>query len=93
MRRLISCGVLSLDLLGSPGFYQEAKTVLELFGWRNWLEKHSSDIWNLVPLCLMWCVLKELNKHTFEDVESSVIRYLLHLLALCLIGLMRGTYV
>lgn len=92
-RRLISCGILSLDLLGSLGFYQEAKTVLELFGRRNWLGEHSLDIWNLVPLCLMWCVLKEHNKHTFEDVETSVIRYLLHLLALCLIGLGRGTYV
>ena len=25
-----------------------------LFGWWNWLEKHLSHIWNLVPLCLLW---------------------------------------
>lgn len=24
-----------------------------LFGWRNWFGKHSSDIWNVVPFCLM----------------------------------------
>ena len=27
-----------------------------LFGWWNWLGKHLLDIWNLVPLCLMWCI-------------------------------------
>ena len=27
-----------------------------LFSWWNWLGKHSSNIWNLVPLCLMWCI-------------------------------------
>ena len=25
-----------------------------LFGWWNWLRKHSSSIWNLTPLCLIW---------------------------------------
>ena len=27
-----------------------------LFGWWNWLGKHSSSVWNLAPLCLMWCL-------------------------------------
>jgi hypothetical protein len=28
-------------------------TVADLFfGWWSWLGKHSSDIWNIVPLCL-----------------------------------------
>ena len=39
-----------------------------------WMEelvgKHSSDIWNLIPLCLIWCIWRELNSHTFEDAES-----------------------
>ena len=26
------------------------------FGWWNWLGKHFSSIWNLAPLCLMWCL-------------------------------------
>ena len=27
-----------------------------LFGWWNWPGKHSSSIWNLGLLCLMWCL-------------------------------------
>ena len=30
-----------------------------LFGWWNWLGKHSSSIWNLAPLCLTWCIWRE----------------------------------
>ena len=30
-----------------------------LFGWWNWLGKHSSSIWNLAPLCIMWCLWRE----------------------------------
>ena len=33
-----------------------------LFGWWNWLEKHSSQIWNLVPLCILWYLWKERNQ-------------------------------
>ena len=32
-----------------------------LFSWWNWLGKHSSYIWNLVPLCSMWCIWRECN--------------------------------
>ena len=42
-----------------------------LFGWWNWFGKHSSSIWNLVLLCLMWCIWRERNWQTFEDIESS----------------------
>ena len=40
-----------------------------LFGQWNWLGKHSSNIWNLVHLCLMWCIWKERNRQTFEDLD------------------------
>ena len=30
-----------------------------LFGWWNWLGKHSFSIWNLASLCLMWCLWRE----------------------------------
>ena len=30
-----------------------------LFCWRNWLGKYRSNIWNLVPSCLMWIVWTE----------------------------------
>ena len=38
-----------------------------LFSWRNWLGKLGSDIWNMVPACLMWLVWKEKNSRTFFD--------------------------
>ena len=41
------------------------------FGWWNWLGKHSSSIWNLALLCLMWCIWRESNWRTFEEMESS----------------------
>ena len=39
-----------------------------LFGWWNWPRKHLSSIWNLAPLCLMWCLW---NRRMFEDMDSS----------------------
>ena len=42
-----------------------------IFGWWNWLGKYSSQIWNLVPLCILWCIWKEWNQRTFEDLDSS----------------------
>jgi hypothetical protein len=43
-----------------------------LFGWWNWLGKHSSDIWNIVSLCLMWSLWRECNRCMFEDLERSM---------------------
>jgi hypothetical protein len=42
-----------------------------LFSWWNGLGKHASDIWNLIPLCLMWIVWLERNRRSFEDTSSS----------------------
>ena len=42
-----------------------------LFGRWNWPGKHVSSIWNIAPLCLMWCLWRERNMRTFEDMESS----------------------
>ena len=48
------------------------RSILDLFfGWRNWLGKHSSQIWNLVPLGILCCVWKERNRQTFEDLDST----------------------
>jgi hypothetical protein len=30
----------------------------------------NSDVWTLLPLCIMWTVWQERNRHSFEDVES-----------------------
>ena len=46
--------------------------VLELlFRWRNWFGRHQSGIWNLIPHCLMWTVLRERNSRTFDDKRKS----------------------
>ena len=41
-----------------------------VFCWSNWLGKFSSDIWNMVPCCLMWVVWMERNRHSFEAIEK-----------------------
>jgi hypothetical protein len=42
-----------------------------LFGWWNLLGKHTSEIWNLIPPCLLWTVWRERNCRIFEDTEKS----------------------
>ena len=41
------------------------------FGWRNWFGKHYLEVWNLVPLCLMWTIWGEQNQRIFEDKANS----------------------
>ena len=38
-----------------------------LFCWHLWLRKHNSNIWNLIPGCLMWIVWLERNRRSFDD--------------------------
>ena len=40
--------------------------------WYQWHGKHNSDIWNLVPRCLMWIVWLERNRRSFEDKEKTL---------------------
>ena len=40
--------------------------------WYQWLEKHSSNIWNLIPGCLMWIVWLERNCRSFENKEKTL---------------------
>ena len=70
VERLIGCGVLFFGFLGFHGS-SHVQCQIFLFSWWNWLGKHSSYIWNLVPLCLMWCIWKERNRQTFEDLDRS----------------------
>ena len=46
-----------------------------LFCWYHWLGKHSFDIWNLVPGCLMWIIWIERNWQSFKD-EGIVVQLL-----------------
>jgi hypothetical protein len=59
-------------------------------GWHNWFGRHSSAIWNLAPLCVMWSLWQERNRRIFEDAEKSVSHLQEHFLACFLIVLGRG---
>ena len=49
-----------------------------LFCWYHWLGKHSSNIWDLVPGCLLWTIWTERNRRSFEDEEKTVVQLLEH---------------
>ena len=40
--------------------------------WYQWLGKHISNIWNLIPGCLMWIVWLEWNRRSFENKEKTL---------------------
>lgn len=44
-----------------------------------WLGKHFSNVWNMVPACLMWLIWWEHDTRTFEDTERHVdlLKYML----------------
>ena len=54
-----------------PGSFEDL-----LFCWFHWLGKHSSDIWDLVPGCLIWTIWPERNQRAFEDEEKIVFQLL-----------------
>ena len=47
-----------------------------LLCWYHWLGKHNSDIWNLVPGCLMWTIWTKRNRCSFEDTGKSLAQLL-----------------
>ena len=40
--------------------------------WHQWLGKHNSNIWNLIPGCLMWIVWLGRNRRSFENMEKTL---------------------
>ena len=40
--------------------------------WHQWLGKHNSNIWNLIPGCIMWIVWLERNRRSFENKEKTL---------------------
>jgi hypothetical protein len=45
-----------------------------LGSWRGQLgNRRALHIWRLVPLCVMWCLWRERNAHSFKDNECSMI--------------------
>ena len=47
-----------------------------LFCWFHWLGKHSSDIWDLVPGCVMWTIWSDQNRRAFKDEGKTVVQLL-----------------
>ena len=49
------------------------KRVVDLLAyWKGRFVRHCNvDIWNAIPLCIMWTIWKERNYRVFEDVERS----------------------
>ena len=43
-----------------------------VFCWQQWLGKHNSNIWNLVPGCLLWIIWTKCNRRTLKDTEKSL---------------------
>ena len=60
----MSCGVI-FKMFGTH--WVLPSTVAYLFLGKELIWKHSSDGWNLTPLCLMWIACKEHHSRTFED--------------------------
>ena len=60
-------GVGYFKALGFSGLFLEIASLLS--SWWNGLGRHSSAIWNMVPICLMWTIWKERNQRTSEDVS------------------------
>jgi hypothetical protein len=45
-----------------------------LESWRGQLgNRHALHMWRLAQLCVMWCLWRERNAHSFEDKESGMI--------------------
>ena len=47
-----------------------------LFCWYHWLGKHNSDIWDLVPSCLMWTIWTKRNRRSFENERKTMVQLL-----------------
>ena len=67
---LMLCGVRFFLSLGFSGWCRVQ--CLSFFAWRNWLGNYSSNVRNMVLVCLMWLVWKERNARIFENVEQPI---------------------
>jgi hypothetical protein len=51
------------------------RSVIEMLGsWRGQKDNRVMvPIWRMAPLCLMWCLWKEHNAHSFEACETGLL--------------------
>ena len=45
-----------------------------VYCWSYWLGKFNSDIWNMVPSCLMCIVWTDKNPRSFENTDKSLVQ-------------------
>jgi hypothetical protein len=49
------------------------RVIVLLVRWRGQVGRGTiMEVWRLAPLCLIWCLWRERNARSFEDVETSV---------------------
>ena len=65
----LSVGLYVSDLWDTMGSVESL-----VYCWSFWLGKFNSNIWNMVPGCLMWIVWTERNRRSFEDNEKSLVQ-------------------
>jgi hypothetical protein len=64
-----------------------SRSVIELFAyWWTSRRPRSAVIWKTVPICLFWCLWKEINNRCFEDIERSWRIFYLRFFILCIFG-------
>ena len=71
----LSCYPFPINFYSSGLWYSSSmpRSVADLLScWYQWLGKHNSDIWNLVPGCLKWIVWLEQNYRSFVDKEKTL---------------------
>ena len=62
------------------------------FFWHQWLGNHTLNIWNLIPVCLMWIVWLEWTCCSFEDTEKMLEELNFFAGVVFLIGLVVGVF-
>jgi hypothetical protein len=64
-----------------------SRSVIELFAcWWTFGRPKSAMIWKIVPICLFWCLWKEINNRCFEDLERSLQDILASFFLFCIFG-------
>lgn len=70
----VSRGLWSLLLSIFRGSWVMPASIIQLLHCWEWgcRKKRVRKAWRLAPLCLMWCLWRERNRRTFEDLSLSI---------------------
>jgi hypothetical protein len=54
-------------------FWVMPRRVIDLLAcWWSSRRPTSFAVWKMVPICLFWCLCREMNNRSFEDLESTL---------------------